>query len=62
MLTKIVIQLDGSERSALAKLADRERRELSDQAAFIVRRWLELAGYLPPESQEVTTTNDPDWK
>jgi len=52
MLTRIVIQLDSSERNALAELAERERREPRQQAAFIIRRWLELTGYLKPTTPQ----------
>ena len=48
-LRKLVISLSGAERSALADLAERERRDLRDQAAVIIRCELERAGLLPIE-------------
>jgi len=48
---KLVISLDGAERSALTELAERERRDPRAQAALIIRRELERAGLLPVEAQ-----------
>jgi hypothetical protein len=41
-----MIALDGSERSALAQLAERERRDLRQQAAVIIRNELQRCGLL----------------
>ncbi len=44
--TRILISLDGTERSALNQLAERERRDPRDQAAVLVRRELEREGLI----------------
>ena len=56
MKRKIVLSLDGAEREALAVLSQRERRDMRDQAALIIRRELERAGLLPIEQP---TPNSP---
>jgi len=48
---KLVISLDGTERSALAELAQHERRDPRDQAALIIRADLVRRGLLPAEPQ-----------
>jgi hypothetical protein len=48
MMTRIVIWLDGKERSALAELAENERREPRAQAAYLIRQSLEQLGLLQP--------------
>ena len=50
MKRKIVLSLDGAERAALATLSQRERRDMRDQAALIIRRELERAGLLPTDA------------
>ena len=47
---RLMVPLDGVERSALAELAQRERRDPRQQAAFLIRRGLELAGMLPVDT------------
>lgn len=49
MFTNINIKLKDGERAALYKLAERERRDIRDQAAYIVRRELERLGFMEPE-------------
>lgn len=54
MMTRIMIQLDGIERSALTTLAERERRDPRQQAALLIRQQLERLGLIqpvPPTSQ-----------
>ncbi|HEY4722527.1 MAG TPA: hypothetical protein VII92_11810 [Anaerolineae bacterium] len=46
---KLVISLDGAERTALAMLAERERRDLRSQAALLIRQSLIGAGLLDTE-------------
>ena len=53
-LRKIVISLDGAERSALAHLAEQELRTPRDQARFVLRRELERLGFLSAEYQPAT--------
>ena len=48
---KLVISLDGDERVALVRLAERERRDPRAQAALMIRRELERQGLLPSEAQ-----------
>jgi hypothetical protein len=48
---KLVISLDGDERVALVRLAERERRDPRAQAALMIRRELEREGLLPAEAQ-----------
>ena len=48
---KLVISLDGDERDALVRLAERERRDPRAQAALMIRRELERQGLLPAEAQ-----------
>jgi hypothetical protein len=52
-MTRITVPLKSSERDALWKLAERERRDPRDQAALIVVRALEQAGFLPTAPQGV---------
>ncbi len=44
---RLSVPLTTSERDALLYLAQDERRDPRDQAALLVRRGLESAGYLP---------------
>ncbi len=46
MRTRLTLSLQQEERDALRQFADTERREMRDQAALIIRRALESAGYL----------------
>ena len=55
MKRKIVLSLDGAEREALATLSQRERRDMRDQAALIIRRELERAGLLPADVPQAET-------
>lgn len=50
MKRKIVLSLDGAERAALATLSQRERRDMRDQAALIIRHELERIGLLPADT------------
>ncbi len=52
----IVLPLDGQERSALAKLAEREMRDLRDQARFMLRSELQRQGLLNPCGDEPHTS------
>lgn len=45
---KIFVPLNGPERSALAQLAQRERRDPRDQAAYVIRQHLEQLGLIQP--------------
>lgn len=47
VLRKIVLLLNGPERSALTRLAEQELRDPRDQARLILRRELEYQGLLP---------------
>ena len=49
-MTRVIVNLQVSERDALRTLAKRERRELRDQAAVIIRCELERAGLLPADT------------
>jgi len=44
----VTVPLDGRERSALAKLAERELRDPRDQARLMLRLELEKRGLLAP--------------
>lgn len=46
MLTRIMVSLDGKERSALNELAESERRDPRAQAALIIRESLKRRGLL----------------
>ncbi len=46
----IYAQLDRSERQALTRLAEIERRDPRQQAALLIRRELERAGLIEPRS------------
>lgn len=61
MMTRIMIQLDGLERSALATLAERERRDPGSQAAMLIRQQLEKLGLLQPAptKQEAADARQP---
>ena len=48
-LRRLMIALDGQERSALAELAERERRDVRQQAAVIIQRELVRCGLLDAE-------------
>jgi hypothetical protein len=50
---KLVISLDGAERSALAEFAQIERRDPRDQAALIIREALEKRGLLRPDHSPI---------
>jgi len=50
---KLFVPLDGTERAALAKLAECERRDPRAQAAFLIREALERAGLLSPMSEVI---------
>jgi hypothetical protein len=52
----IGVYLDGEERAALSQMAERERREMRDQAAAIIRRELERAGLLPTNTPTPITS------
>lgn len=45
---KITVYLDDDERQILFKLANAEKRDPRQQAAYMIRQWLESAGYLKP--------------
>jgi hypothetical protein len=53
MMTRLMIQLDGLERSALTTLAELERRDPRQQAALLIRQQLERLGLLQP-TQSIT--------
>lgn len=46
--TRITVTLQREERSALARLAEQERRDPRAQAAMLVREALERLGFLQP--------------
>jgi hypothetical protein len=48
ILRKIFVPLDGTERSALTKLAEQEKRDPRAQAAILIREGLERLGILQP--------------
>jgi hypothetical protein len=48
---RMMIALDGKERSALIELAERERRDPRQQAAVIIRRELVRRGLLKAEQR-----------
>lgn len=50
----IGIYLDGNERAALLNLAERERRDMRDQAALIIRQELIERGLLPADAPTTT--------
>lgn len=54
-MSRITITLFENERRALQTLAERELRNPRDQAALIVRTWLEREGYL---TSKLSTTQD----
>ncbi len=47
-MTRITVKLEPVERDALVELAQRERRDMRDQAALIIRRELEREGLIQP--------------
>lgn len=47
-LTRLMVKLDGTERSALFELARSERRDLRAQAAVVIREALIAKGLLEP--------------
>jgi hypothetical protein len=47
-MKRLTITLMQDERTALWELAQRERRDMRDQAALIIRRELEREGLLQP--------------
>lgn len=56
----IGIYLDGDERAALLDLAERERRDIRDQAALIIRTALIERGLLPTDTlTPITSTAQP---
>ncbi len=46
-IRKLYVPLNSDERRALGELAEREKRDLRDQAALIIRKALEARGLLP---------------
>jgi hypothetical protein len=58
-MTRLSIYLDDLEFSALAELADSERRSTRDQAALILRRELEQLGWLAPSHPAPTLRREP---
>lgn len=48
MIGRFLIKLFESERAALVRLAEMERRDPRDQAAILLREALEHRGLLPP--------------
>ncbi|MBN1890350.1 MAG: hypothetical protein JW850_20315 [Thermoflexales bacterium] len=59
-MTRLVISLDGAERSALVTLAEIERRNPRDQAAVIIRQDLVRRGLLDlPKSDQVRAQPEP---
>ena len=60
---RINVPLALTERSALMRLAEYERREPRDQAAYIIRRELERAGLLEPLTvQSKNAPDSPAWR
>ena len=59
MQLKIYVPLEPIERRSLNALAERERRDVRDQAAIIIRRELERLGYIQPLHIEVTNDLQP---
>jgi hypothetical protein len=62
---RITVTLERAERSALMQLANTKRRTDRDMAGYIIRRWLELAGYIKPATPptptpQPTSTNGQD--
>jgi hypothetical protein len=47
-MARVTIRLETQERDALWELAQRERRDMRDQAALIIRHELEREGLLQP--------------
>lgn len=57
MIRRIYVPLDASERQALARLGELERRDPRAQAALLIRQQLERLGLLPlsPASPTIFT-------
>jgi len=55
-MTRVTLLLDRLEREALEQLSRRERRDLRNQAAVIVRRELERLGLLQNETAPTVDT------
>ena len=53
-MNRLTVTLRQDEREALHVLSLRERRDMRDQAAILIRRQLEQAGLLPIELSEPT--------
>ena len=51
-MARLTIRLEEDESAAIWKIAQRERRDVRDQAALIVRRELEREGLLKPRTPE----------
>ncbi|MBN1218521.1 MAG: hypothetical protein JXM69_06325 [Anaerolineae bacterium] len=48
MIRKIFVPMTDKESLALVKLAEQEKRDPRDQAAYLIRQQLENLGLLPP--------------
>ena len=63
MNTRIMVNLDPTERKALAKLAEHEMRPIREQIRFLLRMELRQRGYLPsvgnkPMKDKATSKED----
>jgi len=58
MYKRLTITLPESEKEALYKLAEREYRDVHDQAALIIRKELEHLGYLKLSAETQQVGND----
>jgi len=58
MIRKIFVPLDKVELSALAKLAEREKRDLRAQAAMLIKQGLEHLGLLQQPASDIESADD----
>ena len=49
-MARITLTLTADEKDALLNLAQSKRRDPRDQAALILREYLRIAGFLPPDN------------
>lgn len=56
-MARVTVTLSGNERQALVEFAKAELRDPRAQAALILRRALEEAGFLPPIDGRATFDN-----
>jgi len=59
-MKRIVVLLQQNEGEALVVLAERERRDLCDQAAWLIHTELVRRGFLTSDLRIVTGVRDPD--